>query len=148
MHIARNTLLIGTNKNNIGGVVTRSGRGLKMFALARGSFFNFPPKLKILDKTLPLTRGPGNHRLRVGGFNSNLSFVLWSPTWLIKLLVSRERNRHHNSRLIRGALILLKWHQTSVWKQVDLPEPVGTDRKTPTTLPQYKRSDFSTLERA
>ncbi len=51
----------------------------------------------------PLTRGPGNHRLRVGGFNSKFvsktSIVPWSPTWLIKLW---ERNRHHNSRLIRG----------------------------------------------
>ena len=53
--------------------------------------------------------------------------LLWSPTWLIKLLVSRERNRYHNSWLIRGALILLRWHQTSVWKQVNLPEPVSTD---------------------
>ncbi len=86
--------------------------------------------------SISLTRGPGNHRLRVGGFNSKfvsklLINLLRSPTWLIKLLVSRERNRHHNSRLIRGALIVLRWHQTSVWKQVDLPEPVGTDRKRP-----------------
>ena len=45
---------------------------------------------------------------------------------------------------LQGAPILLRWHQTSVWKQVDLPEPVGTDRKRHYST----KPDFSTLERA
>lgn len=32
--------------------MTESGRDLTFFALTRGSFSKFPPKLKILDETL------------------------------------------------------------------------------------------------
>ncbi len=71
-------------------------------------------------------RGPGNHCLRVGGFNSkfvsktlcilsiNLLYYGHPRGWLINYY-------QETSQLVRGSLILLRWHQTSVWKQVDLP---------------------------
>ncbi len=34
------------------------------------------------------------------------------------IIIKREKSP---SQLVRGSLILLRWHQTSVWKQVDLP---------------------------
>ncbi len=102
-------------------------------------------------------RGPGNHCLRVGGLNSKfvsktlciLSINLLYPGHPRGWLVSRERNRHHNSRLVRGSLILLRWHQNKCLEASRLAsrwEPVSTDRKRLTTLPQYKTWLFNIRE--
>ncbi len=59
----------------------------------------------------------------MGGFNSK--FV--SKTLCILLLYYGHPRGwlinyyQETSQLVRGSLILLRWHQTSVWKQVDLP---------------------------
>ncbi len=121
------------------------------------------------------------HRRRKG-YPQSISMVCVYKLWKSSLpsiysgvfvmsLIKREKSPH-NSRLVRGSLILLRWHQTSVWKQVDLPVAesrsvltekgsttvlasipgrlkyvflIGVDSRLPQYLPQ---PDFSTLERA
>ncbi len=109
--------------------------------------------------TLSSSNPPGNHCLRVGGFNSrfvsktlcilsiNLLYYGHPRGWLL----SRERNRHHIPQLQARTRItdltemgsnkcLEASRFASRW------EPVSTDRKRLTTLPQYKTWLFNTRE--